>query len=268
VKENSLLMQKNVKGHLVLSDGRSASGAAVFLGDVNNPNSTLSEGTTYYYTTYADNLGNFEFDFVRTGQYGLEAWSNGGSIGNVTTVYRKSPITVGTNTDVGTLTWTVQKRTIIWQIGQMDRMSLGFTYGGAPHQHALVDHCPANFVFNVGVTPLSQWCFGKSSAGTWTVTFNLNQVVSDAILSLSIAGYSTGGPMQITINKSNIGPFPSEPNDPCLYRSGTSCGEWRYLEYNVPSKVLQVGTNTVQFDTTRGVQWHGLMWDSVLLEWV
>jgi len=258
----------SVKGRLTMSDGRSANGAAVFLGDVDPTNATLSQGTTYYYTTYADKNGNFEFDNVRKGQtYALQAWSNGGSLGDVTTVFKREPITVGT-TDLGTLVWQVQKRTSIWQIGDMDRKSLGFKYGGAPHQHALVDNCPASLTYTIGTSSLSEWCFGKSADGTWTVVFTVDKILSTAVLSVSLAGYSSGGSLDVSLNNHHVGSYPSSsPNDSCLYRSGTSAGEWRYMEFSIPTGVIVVGRNSMQFVTTRGVRWHGIMWDSIKLEW-
>jgi len=256
----------SLKGRLVLDDGRNAAGAAVFLGDLSPTNSSISQGTTYYYTTYADDLGNFQFNNVRKGQsYSLQAWSNGAPIGNVTTAFKREPITVGT--DLGTLVWQVQKRRSIWQIGETDRKTLGFKYGGAPHQHALVDNCPATLTYTIGTSTLSEWCFGKSASGTWTVNFSIDKILTTAVLSLSLAGSSTGGPLEIYLNGHQIGSFSSQPNDSCLYRSATSAAEWRYTEYQIPTGVLVVGKNSMLFVTTNGVKWHGIMWDSINLEW-
>ncbi|POS76187.1 rhamnogalacturonate lyase [Diaporthe helianthi] len=53
----------SVSGRLVLSDGRPAAHAAVFLGD-NEPNETaLDMGSDYYYTGYADANGNWTIRF-------------------------------------------------------------------------------------------------------------------------------------------------------------------------------------------------------------
>ena len=53
---------RTVRGRITLSDGRPASGAAVFLGDNHPTKTALDQGTTYYYTTYADKFGYFQFD--------------------------------------------------------------------------------------------------------------------------------------------------------------------------------------------------------------
>lgn len=64
----------SVSGHITLSDGRPAAGAAVFLGDNHPSKPTLEQGLDNYYTTYADKEGNFHFTKVRAGTYGLQAW--------------------------------------------------------------------------------------------------------------------------------------------------------------------------------------------------
>jgi len=150
----------------------------------------------------------------------------------------------------------------------MDRTSLGFKYGGAPYQHALVDNCPSALTYTIGTSSVSDWCFGKSATGTWTVVFNIDKIQSTAVLSVSVAGYSTDGTMDISLNGKSIGSFgSSQPSDPCLYRSATRAGEWRYVEFRIPDGVLVVGNNRMQFVTSRGVKWHGIMWDSIKLEW-
>lgn len=84
----------SVSGKLILSDGRPAAKAAVFLGD-NNPNeTTLDMGRYYYYTAYTDSTGNFEFKNVRTASYALQAWANGGAIGDVPTTFIKNDVVV------------------------------------------------------------------------------------------------------------------------------------------------------------------------------
>ena len=95
----------SVTGKLVLSDGRSAANAAVFLGD-NTPNKTaLDMGSYYYYTSYADADGHFEFANVRAALYGLQAWSNGSKIADVTTSFLRNDVTVteSMSTDLGNL---------------------------------------------------------------------------------------------------------------------------------------------------------------------
>ncbi|KAL3468837.1 polysaccharide lyase family 4, domain III-domain-containing protein [Aspergillus californicus] len=259
----------SVSGQLVLSDGRVAAGAAVFLGD-NNPNVTsLDMGSEYYYTTYADSRGKFTFQDVRTGEYGLQAWSSGGKIADVSTSLLQNDVSVKKKqqTKLGKVSWKVSQRKQIFQVGDFDRKSLGFKYGGAPHQHALVDNCPANTTFTIGKSKTSDWCYGQAAAGTWSIKFNVEKAVTDALLTVSLAGYSSGTTSQILLNgdSSNpIGNLTTLANDPCMYRSATAAGEWRLFEFDVPE--LQKGWNTIDFQVTKSSAWHGFMWDSIILE--
>ncbi len=270
-------LRGSVSGSLKLSDGRPASGAAVFLGD-NNPNETsLDMGRYNYYTTYADSNGVFEFTNVRASEYALQAWSNGAPIGDVSTTYLQNNVIVEAKqeTRLGLLNWKTQGRKQIVQVGEFDRKSLGFKYGGAPHQHALVADCPADLTFIPGFSNESDWCFGQSALGTWTVAFNLTARdfplgnSSAAVVSVSLAGYSSGSTSSILLNNVLIGNLTSEyiATDPCLYRSATTSGEWHLYEFPVATGILQQGLNQLQFVMTRFTLWHGMMWDTVIVEW-
>ena len=119
-KDTAYQSRGSVSGKLVLSDGRPASGAAVFLGDSNSALSTADQGKDYYYTAYANKQGHFTFQDVRTGTYGLYAWGNGGSIADVTTSFVQNNVIVSKRkkTDLMSLKWTVtDKSKRIFQIG-------------------------------------------------------------------------------------------------------------------------------------------------------
>ncbi|KFY34829.1 hypothetical protein V494_06435 [Pseudogymnoascus sp. VKM F-4513 (FW-928)] len=264
----------SVSGKLILSDGRPAAKAAVFLGD-NHPNeTTLDMGRYYYYTAYTDKAGNFEFKNVRSADYALQAWANGGAIGDVSTTFIKNDVVVANKkaTKLGHLSWKTQERRQIFQIGSFDRTSLGFAYGGAPHEHALVVNCPANLTYTVGTSQTSDWCFGQSAVGNWTVKFNVPKLPNDssAVLSVSLAGYSSGVSSSIVVNgATTVGNLTSASiaTDPCMYRSGTLAGEWHYYEFPVGNGALKRGWNTLDFQVTRETLWHGFMWDAIALEY-
>jgi rhamnogalacturonan endolyase len=269
-----------LRGTLVLDDGKPAAGAAVFLGD---DGKTISQGTTWVYNVNASADGSFEIRNVRTEkQYTLQAWSNGGKIGAVTTVFERSNITLsaGTIIDLGKLVWKTQGRNALWRLGDFDRKALGFQYGGAPYTHGLVDNCPANFTYTVGVTKEKEWCFGKSAAGTWSVVFDAPKGVqeNDTVLTVSLAGCSgkcsriggEGATLEVWVNGENLGDHltPLGGNDPSLYRSATEAGEWRYFEWNLTKGIVVEGRNTVEFVTPAAVvkRWKGVMWDAIMLE--
>lgn len=231
-------------------------------------------GSAYYYTTYADDNGNFNFSQVRSAVYALRAWSDGGHIRDVSTVLIVNDISVAKDqvTDLGQLTWQTQNRTMIFQVGDLDRKSLGFQYGGAPREHALVIKCPANLVHIAGQGNTIEWCFAQSALGTWTIKFNLHSLPVDtaAVLSVSLAGYSSGVNSNIVLNNSTmVGTLSSSqiPTDPCVYRSGTTAGEWHYFEFPIVDGLLARGWNTIDFKVTKTTLWHGFMWDSILLEY-
>lgn len=264
----------SVSGKLTLSDGRPAANAAVFLGD-NHPNeTTLDMGRYYYYTTYADKHGNFEFDNVRSASYALQAWAHGQAIRDVSTTFLQNDVVVRKrkSTELGHLKWKTQGRKNIFQIGDLDRTATGFAYGGAPHQHALVTKCPANLTYTIPGSSTSDWCFGQSALGTWTVEFDIPKLPRDssAVLSVSLAGYSSGVSSSIILNDvSTVGNLTSGSiaTDPCMYRSGTLAGEWHHYEFPIENGLLKRGWNSLDFTVTRTTQWHGFMWDSVVLEY-
>jgi len=284
LKDEAYQSRGSVKGQLVLSDGRPGANAAVFLGD-NNPNKTaLDMGSDYYYTSYADSKGRFEFIDVRTATYGLQAWSNGSKIADVTTSFLRNDVTMTKpreTLDLGRLTWDVSKGTKIFQVGDFDRTSYGFRYGGAPNQHALVANCPADLVYQIGKSKTSDWCFGQTYLGNWTISFDLPSKPkhqkptrsNNAKLIVSLAGYSSGASSTIWANGHQIGNLtsgtPDLLNDPSLYRSMTTAGEWRYFEFDFDAeKVLkEQGENEITFELAQNTTWHGFMWDSIVLEW-
>lgn len=279
--DNTLYQSRgSVSGKLILDTGKPAAGAAIFLGE---PGVTISQGTTFQYTTYADSNGEFKLDNVRTEQnWTLQAWSNGGAMGGVTTVFSSGNFTVkdGKNLNLGRLKWKTQGRRGIWQIGEFDRKSVGFKYGGAPYTHGLVDNCPANLTYTIGVDSDSDWCFGKSAKGTWSVLFDIAALPggnATAVLSVSIAGFSgsgtaiggVGSVLEIGVNGNGLGNHKMPiATDPCLYRSGTTAGEWHYYEFVVPREWLVVGLNRVDLTANKtATRWRGIMWDMVKMEW-
>jgi rhamnogalacturonan endolyase len=166
-------------------------------------------GSTYYYTTYADNEGRFEFSNVRVATYGLQAWSNGSSIADVTTSLQENGVVVRKNsdTDLGKLVWQVSSKKKLFQIGDFDRYSYGFLHGGAPYQHALVASCPANLTYIIGSSKPIDWCFGQTYRGNWTVQFKAPSapVSASPNLIVSLAGYSSGASSNILANGVTIG---------------------------------------------------------------
>ncbi|KAF2822834.1 rhamnogalacturonate lyase precursor [Ophiobolus disseminans] len=265
-----------MQGKLVLSDGRPAAGAAVFLGDNNNASiSTLDQGQGFYYTTYADKDGKFSIHDIRTGTYGLYAWGNGGSISDVTTNFTQNNIVIADNknTNLKDLTWKVtdaSKR--IFQIGAFDRKTDGFKLSGpTPYEHGRITKCPGNLTYTVPTSKSEDWCFGQSALGTWRVNFPVeNATTSAAKLTVSLAGFSQGSSADILLNGVQVGNITSASllNSQDTYRGATRAGEWRLLEFPVTKEQLKVGGNVLDVRVTRTTVVRGWLWDSLVLEWV
>ena len=272
-----------ITGTLRLSDGRAASGASVFLGDTDTSIRPLVQGDNYYYTTTAKADGSFSFSDVRTGSYGLCAWSNGGDIADVYTNATVTPITVETDktTALGEVEWALPAgRKQIFQVGEFDKKALGFKNGGLPYQHGVTEASPANLTFRVGKSDASQdWYYAISKPGRWTIEFEVDAVDlaaahasnngSTALLSVSLAGYSQSTAVDVDVNGEVVGTLSKDlfTSDPALYRSGKTSGEWRFVQYEVDVGLLVAGANAVGFTVTRYVQWRGVLWDSIILEW-
>jgi rhamnogalacturonan endolyase len=235
----------------------------------------LVQGSGYYYTTFADAAGSFSIPKIRSGSYGLIAASNGGTIGDVYTNFTSSPVTInkGLTTDLGPLTWTVPSNTQdIFQIGAFDKKATGFTNSG-PHVHGLTEKSPANLTFVVGKSKTDDWYYASSQLGSWDVVFNATTPsgAKKARLSVSLAGYSQSTALSIFLNSNQtIGTISKDTlaSDPALYRSGTISGEWRFLQYDIDTADLKAGSNVLSFKTERYTLWRGILWDSIILEWI
>lgn len=264
----------SIKGKLTLSDGRPAAGAAVFLGDTDTSTRPLVQGSNYYYTAFADASGSFSIPNVRSGSYGLIAASNGGTIGDVYTNFT-SAVTISKDktADLGSLKWTVpSNRKKVFQIGDFDKKTTGFTNSG-PHAHGLTEKSPENLTFTVGTSKTSDWYYASSKIGSWDVVFNTSAPSSTAkaLLSVSLAGYSQSTALTIHLNgNKTIGKISKDTltSDPAAYRSGTISGEWRFLQYEIAAEDLKAGKNVLSFATDRYTLWRGILWDSIILEWV
>lgn len=266
VNDTAYHSRGSVTGALKLSDGRVAAGAAVFLGD-SDIKAPLAQGTNYYYTTYADASGKFSFSNVRTGEYGLYAWSNGGDINDVYTNFTKAGINVKGQTNLSTLTWSIPSNERIFQIGDFDKKTTGFINSG-PYHHGLAALSPANFTYTVDISNTSDWYYASSNLGKWNVEFNVPALKKPTSrLIVSLAGYSQSTALTISVNDVVLGSLSKDnvSTDAAAYRSGTVSGEWHQFEYVIDN--LEQGRNLVSLEVDRYVLWRGFLWDAIALEW-
>ena len=259
----------------MLSDGRPASHAAVFLGDAGSTASTLSQGAAYYYTAHCDAAGRFAVPHVRAGAYALHAWSNGSALADVASAFARDGVAVaaGRDTQLGDLVWPVSERRRLFRLGDFDRTAYGFRFGGAPYEHALAERCPADLEVEAGPEAAAQWCFAQTRRGNWTVRFRVPDegraaAPARANLIVSLAGYS-GGSTAVWVNDRAVGAISGGMvPDASLVRSATTAGEWRLVEFGFDAAILRPGeSNRVRFEVARSRGLSGIMYDSVILEW-
>ena len=160
----------------------------------------------------------------------------------------------------------------IFQIGSFDKKATSFTNSG-PHVHGLTEKSPANLTFTVGTSKTSDWYYASSKLGSWDAVFNATapSKTAKALLSVSLAGYSQSTSLTIYLNGNKaIGTISKDTltSDPALYRSGTISGEWRFLQYEIAAADLVDGKNVLSFTTDRYTLWRGILWDTIILEWV
>lgn len=171
-----------------------------------------------------------------------------------------------------------------WEIGivvltsnsDFDRTSRGFTLSGpTPFEHGRIAKTPGNLTYIVGESKPSDWYFGQSNLGTWSVKFNLEslpETSTSAKLYTSLAGFSSGTKSNILVNDQKIGNISSNAvllvSSQDTYRGATQAGEWRNLQWDIKKELLKVGENKVDIKVTESTKWRGWLWDSLVLEWV
>ncbi|KAF2674978.1 hypothetical protein BT63DRAFT_25591 [Microthyrium microscopicum] len=288
--DNGFNSRGNISGQLSLDGNRPASNAAIFLGDNNSTLRTVNQGAGYYYRTYADHMGRFRIDNVRSGSYALQAWPNGGIIADVFTTFVRNDVVISANkhTALPALSWATQGRKKIWQIGELDRTGAGFNNSGPPHKHGRSANCPANLTYTVGTSGLRDWCFAMVKPGTWSIKFGIlsGEITSAAVLSLALASFTSGVVATISINEKSvceISQATAGEGDPSLYRSGTLAGDWRLVQCKIAKGLLREDQNSIDFKIKQQEREHewtnsdpkignvmslrGFMWDSIALEW-
>lgn len=259
-QDNEYLSRGSVKGRLVLSDGSPASNVNLFLSKSNNY--TMLEGAGYQYYSYTDDDGYFQINNVRTASdYWLQAfsseWSGGIDVIGNYTYSKQITIRSDSSTNLGQIKWDLDHETI-WSIGNYDRTTKGFEYGGKVYEDYQTELCPADYDFYVNETSYHAWCFAKSKNGTWSIHFDLDSIDDsrDAALYVSIAGYTgnnsyVGGDstkLKILVNGNQLDEDTYGTNlynDKSTYRSSSFAGNWFYSRLDVPNSYLETGENTI-----------------------
>jgi rhamnogalacturonan endolyase len=227
-----------------------------------------TQGGDFIFYTKADAQGRFILPHVRAGSYALYAWPREGSI---TDELEKDGITVqGDSLDLGQVDWTTTHHGhLLWQIGKSDGMAGEFKFGDQPRNIQWIDKVPANLEFTIGTSnPAEDWYFAQGKVGRWDIKFDVQQTTTGTgTLTIALAGGGGGPVMQPLLNGTNIGDPISPRNDSATYRSAVRSGNYTFFQIKFPATLLKQGPNLLRLDMTKtGGHWHGLMYDTLLLE--
>lgn len=259
--------RSTVRGRLVLPSGLSPDGMKMVLADSENTE-LMRKGRQYMFWANADAEGNFEIPNVRPGSYSLYAYATKGSI---TDEMKYDGVVVGEEavTELGDVNWTPDNRlTLLWQIGEADRLSDGFKMSDMPRAYGDWDQVPATLNYTIGTsTPEKNWYYAQTKNGSWNIYFDLEDGFDeDVVLTASVAGASNSPKVGVSVNGKSQANW-SFYNDAAIYRSGKLGGRHSVKQVVVPASVLKPGEQNKIALTMSGIKSNGgVMWDCVKLE--
>lgn len=259
--------RSTVRGRLVLPSGLSPDGMKMVLADSENTE-LMRKGRQYMFWANADAEGNFEIPNVRPGSYSLYAYATKGCI---TDQMKYDGVEVGEEavTELGDVNWTPDNRlTLLWQIGEADRLSDGFKMSDMPRAYGDWDQVPATLNYTIGTsTPAKNWYYAQTKNGSWNIYFDLEDGFDeDVVLTASVAGASNSPKVGVSVNGKSQANW-SFYNDAAIYRSGKLGGRHSVKQVVVPASVLKPGEQNKIALTMSGIKSNGgVMWDCVKLE--
>jgi rhamnogalacturonan endolyase len=222
----------------------------------------------YQYWVHADGQGNFTLANVRPGSYTLHAFVagiHGVYVGQSNAVV----VTAGGTTDLGTVTWTPDRKgPTVWEIGVADRVPAEFYRGDQAWHYGTASlfskDFPSGINYTVGTsTPAKDWNF-LQPGGTWNVQFNVASIpagATGASLVLDSAG-SNGVTLSASFNGTKVGSASISYNDSSIARDQPH-GVWLSGRIAVPLAQVKTGSNTLAISSS-----GSMMWDYLRLEWV
>jgi rhamnogalacturonan endolyase len=263
-----------VKGQITYTDPAqpTASVANAWVGLADPPANGLPnfehQAWDYQYWVHADGQGNFTLANVRPGTYTLHAFVagiHGVYVGQSNAVVA----TAGGTTDLGTVTWTPDRKgPTVWEIGVPDRVPAEFYRGDQAWHYGTASlfskDFPSGINYTVGTsTPAKDWNF-LQPGGTWNVQFNVASIpagATGASLVLDSAG-SNGVTLSASFNGTKVGSASISYNDSSIARDQPH-GVWLSGRIAVPLAQIKTGSNTLAVSSS-----GSMMWDYLRLEWV
>ncbi len=262
------LDRATVSGTLKFADGTPCRNTTVILGKGNLTIERQSAGYIFHTTT--DDNGCFTLKNVRKDDsgYTLYAYQTGSSNTHQLEAY----ITVADDVcDLGTITWKLPDRKLIWQLGSSTRTCEGYRYAGELRNYNWMKMTPANIDFYIGKSrPDKDWYYAETYPDSlWNIHFNIDTVPEKPlIITVALAGVCKSlmankqNPLLYTyLNDTEIS-RKTFINDSSVYRSATLSGRYRRFEIEVPAGLLKKGENILTFKNTDSM----VMYDTVLLE--
>lgn len=256
-----------VSGRIQITNGMASARLQVILAepgkDVN------AQGKGYIFWAETDKKGNFSIPKVRRGKYSLYVYAlegeNTDQLEHAGIEVKKSG-----KLNIGTVKWAPKKyETLLWRLGDADRLSDGFKLADSPRAYGLFDLVPDTLTYVIGKNkPADDWYFIESKKGSlWTIEFDLDKVYSgEAHLTISAAAVTQKPRMVYTLNGEKIGELFYPDSDGSIYRSGVRSGVHQLRVIDFPAKLLKKGRNVLSISIPSVKEKGGLMWDCLKLE--
>lgn len=236
---------------------------------------TLSEAGVDPYSQYngysfwstTDSNGNFSIKNVRPGKYSLYVYANKGEI-TETLEHKDVTVTTGEN-NIGELSWTPARyTTMLWRIGENDRLSDGYCLSDSPRQYSNFTLPPADLDFRIGESNEQiDWYYAQTKKGSWNIIFSLDaKPSSQCYLTASVAAATKEARVVFKVNGRTIATRTPDTNDGAIYRSAMLSGRHSLHVIKIPASVFKVGENTLTLQIDNETNGGGVMWDCLKLE--
>lgn len=231
------------------------------------PGNEYRQGADYIYWTETDKEGRFTIPNVRPNHYCLSAYALEGENTDRLVVEN---VDCGKTVDLGEIAWEPTKMgTMVFRIGEADRMTTGFGGSGAPRAYELGKTAPTELTYTVGKSTDKDWFYLQPDKSSWKVVFK-GKKGDFCYLTASVAGASQKPVIDIYLNGNPIATWDKWEYElePSVYRSANGSGAWQVFQYAFPANLLKGGNNTLEFriDRLKNRGYGGVMWDCIKLE--